>query len=183
MDTGVIVAIVVIAVLAVIAVGAWISMQRSRESKHLREHYGSEYDRAVVQSSNRREAEKELESRKERVERLHIRELKAEERDRYAESWRVTQTRFVDDPVRSIEDADNLVQEVMNLRGYPITNFEQMAADVSVDHPDVVRNYRAAHDIAEASERQEATTEDLRQAMVHYRALFADLLGASPVAR
>ena len=183
MDTGVILAIVVVAVLAVIAVGAFISMQRSKESKHLREHFGSEYDRAVVTSDGRRDAEKELESRKARVERLHIRELKADERDRYADAWRATQNRFVDDPVRSIEDADNLVQEVMNLRGYPITNFEQMAADVSVDHPDVVRNYRAAHDIAEASERHEATTEDLRQALVHYRSLFTDLLGASPVAR
>jgi hypothetical protein len=183
MDTGVIVAIVVVAVLAVIAVGAWIAMQRSRESKRLQEHFGPEYDRAVGTSDSRRTAEKELESRKARVERLHIRELKREERDRYADAWRVVQTRFVDDPTRSIKDADNLVQEVMNLRGYPITNFEQQAADVSVDHPEVVRNYRAAHEIAESSERQEATTEDLRQAMVHYRELFAELLGTSPVAR
>jgi uncharacterized membrane protein YraQ (UPF0718 family) len=183
MDTGVILAIVVVAVLAVIAVGAWMSMQRAKESKHLREHFGTEYDRTVVQSNNRREAEKELEGRRERVERLHIRELQEDERDRYADAWRVVQTRFVDDPTRSIKDADNLVQEVMNLRGYPITNFEQQAADVSVDHPEVVRNYRAAHEIAESSERQEATTEDLRQAMVHYRELFAELLGTSPVAR
>jgi type II secretory pathway pseudopilin PulG len=183
MDTGVIVAIVVVAVLAVVAVGVWMSMQRGKESKRLREHYGSEYDRAVMTSDNRREAEKELESRKARVERLHIRELQPAERDRYADAWRATQTRFVDDPVNAIEEADNLVQEVMNLRGYPITNFEQQAADVSVDHPEVVRNYRAAHEIAEASERNQATTEDLRQAMVHYRSLFAELLGASPVGR
>jgi len=182
MDTSVIMAIVVVAVLAVLAVGAYVSMQRSR-AKKLREHYGTEYDVAVGNSKNKREAERELESREKRVERLHIRELNRNEREHFAEAWRTTQTRFVDDPTASIEEADTLVQQVMDVRGYPITNFEQQAADVSVDHPDVVRNYRQAHAIAEASERHEATTEDLRQAMVHYRALFADLLGVSPVAR
>lgn len=158
-------------------------MQRRQESGRLREHFGTEYDRTVVQSKNRREAEKELEGRQKRIERLHIRELTAVERDNFAEAWRVTQARFVDDPTVAIEDADNLVQRVMDLRGYPITNFEQQAADVSVEHPDVVLNYRQAHAIAEASERRQATTEDLRQAMVNYRALFSELLGAAPVAR
>jgi len=168
--------------LAVLAVGAYVSMQRGR-GKKLREHYGNEYDVALDNSKNKREAERELEERQKRVERLHIRELNRNERERFAEAWRTVQTRFVDDPSGSIDDADTLVQQVMDVRGYPITNFEQQAADVSVDHPDVVRNYRQAHAIAEASERHEATTEDLRQAMVHYRALFADLLGVSPVAR
>ena len=182
MDTGVILAIAVIAVLAVIVVGVWSSMQRSR-SKHLQEQFGTEYEHTLATSDSRREAEKELATRKARVEKLHIRELEPAERDRYADAWRSTQARFVDDPVGAVDEADELVQRVMNDRGYPTTDFEQQAADVSVDHPDVVSNYRAAHQIADASERQEATTEDLRQAMVHYRALFADLLGASPVAR
>jgi hypothetical protein len=155
----------------------WLLMRRQR-STALRERFGPEYDRTVRSAGDPHRAEAELEARKQRVEQLRIRALSAEERGRFAEVWRSVQTRFVDHPGAAIRDADRLVAEVMRARGYPVGDFEQGAADVSVDHPDVVENYRAAHALATRQERDEASTEDLRQAMVHYRALFDDLLDA-----
>ena len=180
MDTGVIIAIVVIAVIAVVAMGA-VMMMRKKESGRLRERFGPEYDQAVAQGGNRREAEQQLAEREKRVEKLRLREIEPEQRSAFAEAWRSTQARFVDDPATAVREADTLVQRVMDTRGYPMTDFDQQAADISVDHPEVVTNYRAAHAIAEASKEDKATTEDLRQAMVHYRSLFSELLGAAPV--
>jgi hypothetical protein len=122
------------------------------------------------------EAERELRARAERVEQLHIRELPPEESARYAQEWRAVQAHFVDDPGQAIAEADRLIGEVMQARGYPLGDFSQRAADVSVDHPRVVEHYRAGHALAERSASGEATTEDQRQAMVHFRALFEELI-------
>jgi hypothetical protein len=168
--------IIVAAVLVVAAMVASVAARKRRTSQ-LREGFGPEYDRTVDSSGGRRQAERELRERQERHEALDIRELAPAARERHLESWRVLQTRFVDDPGSSVRDADRLVQDVMRERGYPMSNFEQRASDVSVDHPHVVEHYHAAHRVWAANERGEATTEDLRQSVVHYRALFDDLLG------
>jgi hypothetical protein len=154
---------------------AWFVLTRRRRD-HLRDRFGPEYDRVVRASGKPSIAEKELERREDRVEQLDIRPLPAEERLRFTGSWRDVQTRFVDEPARSVHEADELVERVMERRGYPVGSFEQQLDDVSVDHPHVISNYRAAHAIATASQGGRASTEDLRQAMVHYRALFEDLL-------
>ncbi len=171
--------VVIIIAIAVIVIAAitWLGTRR-RRTRELQEGFGPEYDRTVQQYGDRRRAEEELQSRKERVERLHIQPLAAEDRQRFLERWRAAQTQFVDEPGRAIAEADRLVQEAMAARGYPVGDFEQRAADVSVDHPNVVRDYRQAHAVSLRNERGEATTEDLRQAMVHYRSLFDDLLAA-----
>jgi hypothetical protein len=139
-----------------------------------------EYERSVREFGNPRQAAAELERRAERVEHLQIRPLSSEDCARFTETWRSVQALFVDDPARATAAADRLITEVMRVRGYPVVDFEQRAADVSVDHPRVVENYRAAYGIARRSEAGEANTEDLRQAMVHYRALFTDLLETAP---
>ena len=160
----------------VLGVAAWQVAARRRTAR-LRERFGPEYNRAIERSGGRRgDAESELAERERRREELRIRPLSHASRERYGESWRDVQAEFVDDPEGAIQRADSLVISVMDERGYPTDDFEQRAADVSVDHPDVVENYRAAHAIARASARGEASTEDLRQAMRHYRALFEDLL-------
>jgi FtsZ-interacting cell division protein ZipA len=170
----------VIVLVALVLGAIWFSMQqkRRRETEELRERFGPEYERAVDTYGEKDEAEKELAARKERVERLHLRNLSGEQSTRYARHWRAVQAQFVDDPEQAIAEADRLVIEVMQTRGYPMVEFEQRAADVSVDHPHVVEHYRAAHAIAGRSARGDANTEDLRQAMVHYRALFEDLIDA-----
>jgi hypothetical protein len=154
-----------------------MSMSSKRKSSGLKERYGDEYDRTVSEAGKRKDAEKELQEREKRVERLKIKELSDDQRQRYADDWRGVQARFVDNPESSIKEADDLVQKVMDARGYPITDFEQQAADVSVDHPQVVANYREAHAIAMRHSEQGVSTEELRQAMIHYRALFNELLG------
>ncbi|HZQ35190.1 MAG TPA: hypothetical protein VFD32_04605 [Dehalococcoidia bacterium] len=171
--------VVIVIAIAVIAVAlvAWLGMRR-RRTRELRAGFGPEYDRTVQEYGDRRRAEEELQARKERVERLHIQPLAAEDRQRFMERWHATQAQFVDEPGRAIAEADRLVQEAMAARGYPVGDFDQRAADVSVDHPSVVRDYRQAHTVSLRNERGEATTEDLRQAMVHYRSLFDDLLAA-----
>jgi hypothetical protein len=167
--------LIAIAAVVVLAVIAWSAL-RSRRTRTLREGFGPEYDRTVADAPSKREAEAELAERQKRREQLEIKPLSPEARDRYVESWRLTQAEFVDDPAAAIAKADALIQNVMRERGYPVEDFEQRAADVSVDHPEVVNNYRAAHGISVAHERDKASTEDLRQAMVHYRSLFAELL-------
>jgi hypothetical protein len=167
--------VVAIIVVAAIAAAAWMYVEKQR-ARRLRTRFGPEYDR-VIQEHGSRGAVAELERRQKRIEALDIRDLTAQERDRFAEAWRIQQARFVDDPRASVSEADRLCAEVMRTRGYPISDFEQRAADISVDHPRVVEHYRAAHAIAIKHQRGEATTEDLRAAMVHYRALFEDLLG------
>ncbi len=167
------------AVLACLAL-AWGAFSRRRR-RGLRQTFGPEYDRTVADAPSRREAESDLADRQKRHEQLDIRPLDSETQERYALRWREAQERFVDDPVAAIGDADQLIQAVMKKRGYPVEDFEQRSADVSVDYPEVVSNYRAAHGISIANERGRASTEDLRTAMVHYRALFVELLETEPV--
>jgi len=171
---------IVIIVALVVVAGAAMLYLRQQKSRQLRAHFGTEYERSVQEVGNRRGAEAELERREQRVAHLDICPLSLKDRDRFAEAWRSVQTRFVDDPGGSIGEADRLVTEVMRVRGYPVSDFEQRAADISVDHPRVVENYRAAYTIARRSDGGEVSTEDLRQAMVHYRALFEDLLETEP---
>jgi len=177
MSTGLIIAIVVVVLLLLVAgVVAARMGARKRRSKQLKDRFGPEYDRAVERHGDRREAESKLEERQERREGLEIRQLEPEQQERFSEEWRRVQGRFVDAPQEAVRESDHLVKEVMRQRGYPIEDFEQRADDISVDHPHVVDNYRSAGRIAERNERGEASTEDLRQATVHYRALFEELL-------
>jgi hypothetical protein len=171
--------VIIVAVLLIVVAIAASAAARKRRTSRLREGFGPEYDRTVDSTGGRRQAERELQERRERREALDIRDLSPAARDRHLESWRALQARFVDDPGSSVRDADRLVQDVMRERGYPMDNFEQRAADISVDHPRVVEHYHAAHRVWAANERREATTEDLRQSVVHYRALFEELLGGS----
>ncbi len=168
--------ILVVIIVVLIAVVAMLVL-RQRRSSRLREGFGPEYERVVEERGDRGAAESELDERRKRREQLEIKPLDEGARERYAERWKATQRRFVDEPSGAVEEADTLVASVMRERGYPMDDFEQRAADVSVDHPVVVENYRAAHGISTASAEGRAGTEDLRQAMVHYRALFDDLLG------
>jgi hypothetical protein len=165
--------------IAVVLVGVWLFL-RKRRTEQLRGRFGPEYDHTVRQTGNVSKAEAALEARAHRVERLHIRTLSAEDAARFSDAWRRVQTAFVDDPKGAITEADRLVGELMQTRGYPVGELEQRVEDISVDHPNVVMNYRAARDIARDHERGRASTEDLRQAMVHYRALFQDLLEVAP---
>lgn len=179
MDTWLIVLIVAVAVLVVIvALATWMYM-RNRRTSHLRDTFGPEYERTVG-AKGRGAGEKDLLERRERVQTLELRPLSQPEYERFTTAWTSTQATFVDDPSRAITEADGLVSDVMRTRGYPVDDdFERRAADISVDHPDVVENYRAAHATALRHQKGDATTEELRQAMVKYRALFADLLETS----
>jgi hypothetical protein len=170
--------IVIAAAAAVVLLAIiWWAASRKRRTTHLREGFGPEYDRTVEEAGSRRKAESDLTDREKRREELDIRPLSPGARDRYANRWSTVQERFVDDPRSALRDAHSLVVEVMRDRGYPTDDFEQRAADVSVDHPEVVENYRSAHAI---TERDEADTEEQRQALVHYRALFDELLETQP---
>ena len=174
MDTWiwiVIAAVVVIVVLAIV----W-NAARAKRTRALQDTFGREYDRTVDQTGDRRSAERELLDRQKQHDELDIRPLSPESRERYARRWQSTQARFVDDPKGAVAEADTLVQEVMQERGYPTKDFERRVADISIDHPDVVEKYRNAHGIAQATERGEASTEDMRHSVRHYRALFAQLL-------
>ena len=168
------IALLVVAVVVVGAV-AWWAGQR-RRSQRLQERFGPEYERAVKSTNDRARAEADLEARQERVDAFEISPLEPAERDRFEDRWRVVQADFVDDPASAVDEADKLIGEVMRARGYPVGDFEHRADDISVNHPQVVDHYRTAHAIATRQRRGEADTEQLRQAMVHYRALFADLL-------
>lgn len=174
MDQNVVLIAAVIALIVVAAV-AWLMWQRQRSSR-LRERFGPEYERHVERVGSVRAAEAELAQRERRVARFHIRPLTPEDATRFSAQWEAIQAKFVDDPHGAVTDADKVIGEVMLARGYPVGDFEQQVADISVDHPDVVINYRAAREIADEHRRGQASTEDLRQAMVHYRALFRDLL-------
>ena len=168
--------LLVVVIVVLLAVVGWLLYER-RRSTELRSTFGPEYERTVKDAGDRRAAETELRARQERVQALEIRPLPAADRDRYAMEWRDVQALFVDEPGAAIDDADELIGRVMQDRGYPVSDFDQRVADVSVDHPTVVEHYRAAHAIAERRDGVDTDTEDLRQAMVHYRALFEDLLG------
>ena len=175
-QTTILMIVVAIAVIALAVVG-WL-FWRKRRTDQLRGRFGPEYDRTVRNIGDRRRAEAELEARKKRVEKLHLRPLTPEEQQRFGKAWAAAQARFVDDPKAAVADAHRLVKEVMQARGYPVADFEQRVADVSVDHPNVATNYRSARDIAARCEQGKATTEDLRKAIVFYRGLFEELLEA-----
>jgi hypothetical protein len=172
--TGIVLIVIAVAVIAVLG---WY-LVRERRSKQLRSKFGPEYEFAMREFGDRNRAEDALSARQKRREKIHVRPLSHDEHDRFAGEWHNVQARFVDDPPGSIEEADRLVTTVMRTRGYPMSQFEHRAEDLSVDYPHVVRNYRAAHDIAERHERGDATTEDLRKAFVYYRELFDELLEA-----
>jgi FtsZ-interacting cell division protein ZipA len=165
-------------VVIVLLVVVGIILARRNRSAQLQKRFGSEYDRTLKRAGSRDEAERVLAAREARVKKMHLEELPKGAKTRYVEEWRTVQSRFVDEPKRALTQADSLVTSVMRDRGYPMDTFEQRVADLSPDHPGVVHNYRAAHSIAVKSERGDASTEDLRQAMVHYRSLFDELVGA-----
>jgi hypothetical protein len=170
--------IVLIGVIILVALAVW-GFVVQRRSARLRGKFGPEYQSAVREYGDRARAEKALERRAERTENYHIRSLSKDEQQRFTEEWRQTQARFVDDPPLAIREADHLVCEVMRMRGYPMADFDRRAEDLSVDHPDVVRTYRNAHEIAVTEQEGRATTEDLRRAIVYYRELFDELLETS----
>ncbi len=176
MTTWAWVAVVVVAVVALAAVAYFVLQQQKRRS-HLRERFGPEYERIVAEhDNNRREAEQELLDREQRHSELDIKPLSEESRDSYAARWTEVQERFVDAPGFAVTEADQLVTSVMAERGYPTEDFEQRVTHLSVGHAATLDHYRSAHEISGRAARKEASTEDLRQAMVHYRALFEELL-------
>jgi len=183
-DLAIIVAAATIVVgVIVAAVATWLSL-RKRRTENLRTQFGrAEYDRALKEDGSRRHAEAGLKERNERVESLPIRALAPGDRARFIESWQRIQARFVDGPGGSVTEADQLLGDVMSTRGYPVSDFEQRAADISVDHPTVLQNYRTAHEIAVRQAEGLANTEDLRQAMIHYRTLFEELVGQPELAQ
>jgi hypothetical protein len=167
---GIVIAVVVVAILLIV-----FFLLRKKRTETLRSRFGPEYDRTAREVGPRR-AESTLREREKRVEKFSIRELSAAEREHFLTKWRVVQSSFMDDPRAAVADADGLVSQLMGTRGYPMADFAQRAADVSVDHPRVVDNYRAAHEIALRQDRGQATTEDLRGALIYYRSLFDELL-------
>jgi FtsZ-interacting cell division protein ZipA len=167
--------LIAIAVVAVLAVVVWQALARRRTGR-LQQQFGPEYDRTLGTTDSKREAEAELQAREERRQELEIRPLSQAARERYLQSWQSVQAQFVDDPRGAVASADSLIQSVMGERGYPVEDFDQRAADISVDHPQVVENYRHGHRLAQASADGSDSTEDLRQAMRHYRALFDELV-------
>ena len=167
--------LIIVAIVAILAIGGWL-LYNKRRSDHLRSRFGSEYDRQVEEKGSRSKAESDLAERERRVSKLTIQPLSPADQDRFLERWTKVQATFVDDPERSVDYADALLAEVMGARGYPVSDFEQRAGDISVDHPNVVQHYRAGHDIAVRHSRGEASTDDLRQALIHYRALFEELV-------
>jgi hypothetical protein len=176
--------IIILSVILIAAVGmAAVIFLRKRKTKKLRTRFGPEYTRAVQESGGRRQGEAGLQEREKRVAGFAIRPLAPTDRERYIASWRKVQAQFVDDPKSSVTEADRLLGDVMSTRGYSVSDFEQRSADISVNHPLVVENYRAAHEIAVRHARGQASTEDLRQAMIHYRTLFDELVGEPEMAR
>ena len=164
-------------VVLLIAALAWLYVRKRRSTTaNLRQKFGPEYDRAVLKHGSERKAQAKLEDREKRVEKLNIRDLDPMEHDRYLKRWEAVQSRFVDSPKGAVAEADDLVSSLMKTRGYPVTDFDQRAANISVDHPRVVENYRSAHEIALRVGKNEATTEELRTAMIHYRSLFEELV-------
>jgi hypothetical protein len=170
--------VVTVLVLLVVGIALAFAFQRRQRSKRLRERFGPEYDYTLESAGSRREAEQELKARQERVRSYDIRSLEPDERERFAERWRSIQRRFVDEPGEAVAEARHLVTQAMEARGFPTNGFEDKAADLSVYYPEVVVNYRDAHRIVIEGERAKISTEDLRQAMVHYRSLFKELVEA-----
>ncbi len=170
--------IIIIAVVLLVIVGVILGLifSNRRKAGKLQEHFGAEYDHTVEVMGDKKKAQTELNERQKHVDALTIRSLTAVERERYLVDWTAVQSKFVDEPGQAIVDADRLIMEVMVLRAYPVADFEQRAADLSVTYPSLVSNYRAARVIAIKNEHQQADTEELRQAMIYYRSLFEELL-------
>jgi hypothetical protein len=179
-DSTVIVLVVVIVVLVLALIAAGVMLLQRRRTERLQEHYGPEYERSLSEAGNRRAAEAQLTEREKRHRNLEIRDLRSEERDRFAASWADIQREFVDDPKRAVRDADALVLDIMRTRGYPVGDdggdFERRAEDISVEHPDVVQRYREAHSVRDATERGDVDTENQRSAVTSYRSLVTALL-------
>jgi hypothetical protein len=170
------------AVILIIAVVVWLyARKRKSTTADLRQKFGPEYERAVLTHGSERKAEAKLADREKRVEKLNIRDLDSMERESFSKRWEAVQSRFVDSPKGAVAEADDLVSSVMKARGYPLSDFDQRADDISVDHPQVMENYRSAHEIALRVGKEQASTEELRTAMIHYRGLFEELVQA-PVA-
>jgi hypothetical protein len=172
-------AVLLIAVIAIVAVAVLVVLRR--RSAKLRARFGPEYDRAVAETGNRFKTEARLESVEKRVKNYSLTTISAVDRDRIQQAWRKIQATFVDDPARSLSEADQLLGPLMLARGYPPSDFENRAAEISVDHATVVEHYRAGHDIAVRHAQRQATTEDLRKGMIYYRALFDELMGEERV--
>jgi hypothetical protein len=175
-------ATIILIVVALLVVAAIVFGVQAARRRRLRQTFGPEYDRVVADTGNRTEAEKELLDRTKRHARLELKPLSAESRTRYAAAWEEVQIRFVDNPGEAVSTADELVTRLIAERGYPTGDYDERLADLSVEHAATLEHYRDAHDISRRSREGDAETEDLRQALVHYRALFADLLGEDPVA-
>ncbi len=175
--------LVITVILVLVILGALIGMSsaRRRRSEKLHEHFGPEYDHTVQTMGDEKKAQTALNERQKHVEALNIRPLSAAERERYLAEWTAVQSKFVDEPGQAIVDADRLITEVMQVRAYPVSDFEQRAADISVNYPKLVSNYRAARVIADKNKVLPADTEELRQAMIYYRSLFEELLETEPV--
>ena len=174
-DPRLITGVIVIVLIIVVAVALYMRNRR-KTTAGFRKRFGSEYDRAVLEHGSERKAETKLADRETRVENLKIRALTAAERGRFSADWQSVQSRFVDHPKSAVTEADELVSSLMQARGYPVADFDQRAADISVDHPRLVENYRSAHGVAVRLGRDEASTEDLRTAMIQYRSLFDELV-------
>ena len=181
--TQIVVGIAVVAVMMAAGIAVWVSMRKRRTEKLRAQFGGAEYTRAVKEGGGRREAEAVLHKRADRVQSFHIQPLSPGDRARFIEAWRRVQARFVDGPEGAVTEADQLLGEVMSTRGYPVSDFEQRAADISVDHPLVLENYRSAHEIAIRQTQGQVSTEDLRKAMIYYRTLFDELVGEPEMAR
>jgi hypothetical protein len=170
-------AVLAVVAIAAIGVAVWRNNRRKQRAE-LAKRFGPEYDRLLQEHGSAAVAERELEARAKRVSKLSIKELSDNERRSFSQSWHQTQERFVDTPLIAVRSAHDLVQDVMRARGYPVEDFDQRVADLSVEHAGVVQHYRAANTLHQSNQQGQANTEELRMAMVHYRALFADLLGA-----
>jgi len=169
---------IVLAVIVALIIGALLGMalSRQRRTKRLQEKFGPEYERTLNELGDKRQAEHELEVRLDHVKTLDIRPLSEDETQRYTEEWRVTQAEFVDEPLTALQKADQIIREVMKAKGYPVQDFEQRVADISVDYPELVTDYRGLHLIAVKEDDEEVSTEEMRQAMVHGRTLFENLV-------
>jgi hypothetical protein len=183
MNTTTLIIIASVIVIAIVAIAAR-GFLRKRHSTQLRSKFGdAEYDRALQDGDGRRKAEAGLDKRTDRVESFNLRPISAADRTRFVEAWSKVQARFVDGPGGAVTEADQLLSDVMSTRGYPVSDFEQRAADISVDYPLVLQNYRSAHAIAQRQKHGQASTEELRQAMISYRTLFDELVGVPEIAR
>ncbi len=174
--------IAVVLILVIVGVIMGLILARRKRSQQFHDKYGPDYDRTVKTMGNEKKAQTEMDERQKHVETLNIRPLSASERDHYLAEWNTIQAKFIDQPGQATVEADHLIQQVMQMRAYPISDFEQRAADISINYPDLVSNYRAAREIALKNGLHQADTEELRQALVYYRSLFDELLKTETVA-